>query len=121
MFICRNFAERDVAVSYYKSLAYEDPGKELQVTKRYEEEYMKVIMESFRSCALELSEAVFDNKRLMHSMGKIPAPFCAVLYTSDLRYPSDDEKSRECRRPSPRGENVALKYAAPKTKAEYRK
>lgn len=33
---------------YYESAAYRDLGKELQSTKRYRENYLEVLAESFR-------------------------------------------------------------------------
>lgn len=48
--------------SYYGSLAYADLRKELQVTKRFEQEYMEVMAESFCRGALELSHVVTNSK-----------------------------------------------------------
>lgn len=116
MFACRNFGERDVFGSNCGSLAYEDFEKELLVTKRYGEQYMKVTVESLRRGALELSEAATGNKGQRLSVLLVLAPFCAVRYINDPRFLPGDEESREHKRMSTRGGNVAFKCVAPRSR-----
>lgn len=47
MFVCRSFEKGDVVGSCYGSMGYGDLGEELQMPKRYVEEYIQVIAESF--------------------------------------------------------------------------
>lgn len=35
LFACRKAADKDLVGTYYKALAYVNPGKKLQVTRRY--------------------------------------------------------------------------------------
>lgn len=42
MFAHKKLEESDVDGSYYESLEYGNPGKQLQATKTYEEKYMEV-------------------------------------------------------------------------------
>lgn len=47
--------------------------------------------------------------------------FCAMKYISSPLCLPDDEERRESRRLSPNATNVAFKWAAPRSRAHYRK
>lgn len=66
VFVRRNFEERGVLGSYYRSVAYGDLQKELQGTKRYEKKYTEVTAESFRRWTSKMSEVSSDSERQRH-------------------------------------------------------
>lgn len=67
-FACRNIAEKDMAWSYYGSLAYAHLGKKSQMTKRYGKWCMEVMAKPICSCALEMSDVATDNERQKHQV-----------------------------------------------------
>lgn len=82
VFASQNFGEKRVAGSYSGSMAYASLGRELRSRKQSGEGYVEATVQTFWKCEVELEGKVSDSSNQEYSVWVVPAPFCAVWFTS---------------------------------------